>query len=55
MYSSISDEHLDTIINTVLAEFPETGRVQRNDWILKSERICTSGKQNMSSHEKSES
>ena len=25
VYSSISDEHLDTVINTILAEFPETG------------------------------
>ena len=25
MYSSISDEHMDTVINTILAEFPETG------------------------------
>ena len=24
MYSSISDEHLDTVINTILVEFPET-------------------------------
>ena len=25
MYNSISDKHLDTVINTILAKFPETG------------------------------
>ena len=33
VYSSMSDEQLDTIMLSILAEFPETGYKRMNEWV----------------------
>ena len=53
-YSNLSDQDLDTIIKSVLTDFP-SDRLQADDWVFKGKRAYYSTRSHSSSNEENKS